>query len=284
MGALGFPVWLWRGDAHHGEPDIVLTFGDNRVVGVDLVPLAAHDNLLHRAALADDAAERAVSRSRAGVSERWLCLVDVEDNAEAADVRTAFGGLLSEIGQKASVFRRICLVEPLHVTIVEAEGGAHTIDLSTDYDIDFAAWADEQARLAREKGVNALDLPHVAEELEDLGNSQRSARRSQLKRLLAHLLKLEHQHGYDGRRSWRLSCFEARQQLQRIGERNPSLSLTGRSRQTVLEVIDEAYEEARQWAARETEMGLEAFPETCPYTIDQILDPDFLPGSERDED
>jgi hypothetical protein len=284
VGALGFPVWLWRGDADHGEPEIVLTFGDDRVVGIDLVPLAAHDDPVHRAALAHTAVQQAARRPRSGVSERWLCLADVEDSAEAADARTAFGGFLSNTSREAPIFRRICLVEPLHLTIVEAEGGAQTIDLSTDYDIDFAAWADEQARLAREKGVNALDLPHVAEELEDLGNSQRSARRSQLKRLLAHLLKLEHQHGYDGRRSWRLSCFEARQQLQRIGERNPSLSLTGRSRQAVLEVIDEAYEEARQWAARETEMGLEAFPESCPYTIDQILDPDFLPGTERDED
>jgi hypothetical protein len=216
------------------------------------------------------------------VAIRWLCLYDNSRYAlrgSSADVLAA-----ALVCRPAEGFDRVFLGGMTSLTIADAEGGVQTIELSTDYDIDFVAWAEEQARLARDEGVNALDLLHVAEELEDLGNSQRHARGSQLERLLAHLLKLEYQLGYDGRRSWRVSCFEARKQLQKIGERNPSLSLAGRSRQAVQEVIDKAYGDAREWAARETEMGLAAFPETCPYTIDQILDPDFLPGPERDED
>lgn len=282
-GTLGFPVWLWRGDAHHGEPEIVLTFGDDRVVGIDLVPLAAHDGLLHRAALANDAAERAARRPSAGVSERWLCLADVVDRAEAADVRTAFGGLLSEVGRKASVFRRICLVEPLHLTIVEAEGGSQTIDLSTDYDIDFAAWADEQARLAREKGVNALDLLNVAEELRDLGRNQVDKRDSHLTTLLMHLLKWQFQPRRRSR-SWRLTVLRCRRDLERVFGKSPSLNPLTSRRDDWEALLRQLYRDARDYAIAETGLPESAFPDTCPYTIDQILDPDFLPGTERDED
>lgn len=283
VGALGFPVWLWRGDAHHSEPDIVLTFGDNRVVGIDLVPLAEHGGLMHRAALTADAAEQAARRPRAGVSERWLCLADVEDNAEAADARTALGGLLFEISRKASVFRRICLVEPLHLTIVEAEGGAHTIDLSTDYDIDFAAWAEEQARLAREKGVNALDLLNVAEELRDLGRNQVDKRDSHLTTLLMHLLKWQFQPRRRSR-SWRLTVLRCRRDLERVFGKSTSLNPLTSRRDDWDALLRQLYRDARDYAIAETGLPASALPETCPYTIDQILDPDFLPGSERDED
>jgi hypothetical protein len=283
VGGLVYPVWLWRGDAPHAEPDIVLTFGDNRVVGVDLVRLAAHDDLLHRATLADDAAEQASRRPHSGVSERWLCLADVEDRAEAADFRAAAGGLLSEIGRKAPVFRRICLVEPLHLTIVEADGGVHTIDLSTDYDIDFAAWADEQARLAREKGVNALDLPHVAEELRDLGRNQVDKRDSHLTTLLMHLLKWQFQPRRRSR-SWRLTILRCRRDLERVFAKSPSLNPLTSRREDWDALLRELYRDARDYAIAETGLPASAFPETCPYTIDQILDPDFLPGPVRDED
>jgi hypothetical protein len=38
-----------------------------------------------------------------------------------------------------------------------------------------------------------------------------------------------------------------------------------------------AYQRARLDAADETGLDLEKFPEVCPWTIEQILDEDFLP-------
>lgn len=63
------------------------------------------------------------------------------------------------------------------------------------YEEDFHAWALEQARVLRalRPGAplpNDLDLEHVAEEVEDLGNEQRFQVESNLTQALIHLIKL----------------------------------------------------------------------------------------------
>src|SRR5580698_253375 len=65
---------------------------------------------------------------------------------------------------------------------------------SPDYDDDFYAWTQHQATVLREMPTadNRFDREHVAEEIEDLGNSVRSAMRSQVRRILEHFLKLQY--------------------------------------------------------------------------------------------
>ena len=62
------------------------------------------------------------------------------------------------------------------------------------YATDFYAWTRHQAQAIRrlkELRLNAeLDLDHVAEEIEDLGVSQRDACRSQVERILKTVPKL----------------------------------------------------------------------------------------------
>jgi hypothetical protein len=65
----------------------------------------------------------------------------------------------------------------------------------TLYDLDFPDWADRQAslleRLAHGERVNdAIDWPHVIEEVRDLGRSELHAVEGLLARALEHLLKL----------------------------------------------------------------------------------------------
>ena len=43
------------------------------------------------------------------------------------------------------------------------------------------------------------------------------------------------------------------------------------------DVLDDEYRTARADAAGETGLPEDAFPEICPFTIEQILDPGFLP-------
>jgi len=63
----------------------------------------------------------------------------------------------------------------------------------TTYDTDFFAWTQHQAAALRAKDFAALDLEHLAEEIESLGRSDRRAIASQLERLLLHLLKWAYQ-------------------------------------------------------------------------------------------
>jgi hypothetical protein len=64
------------------------------------------------------------------------------------------------------------------------------------YEEDFYVWAQRQAdalrRLAETRPNVEFDFPHLIEEVEDLGTSQRDAVRSQVRRIIEHCLKLEH--------------------------------------------------------------------------------------------
>ena len=61
------------------------------------------------------------------------------------------------------------------------------------YDEDFALWVEEQVAALRAGDVAALDLPNLIEELEGLTKRDARALGSQLKRVMAHLLKQRHQ-------------------------------------------------------------------------------------------
>lgn len=147
------------------------------------------------------------------------------------------------------------------------------IDLNrlAGYEEDFALWSAEQAALIRAGKFDRIDLENVAEEIESLGKSDKRAIRSRLGVLMLHLLKWERQPG-ERSRSWRSSIRDQRREILRLIDDSPSLRpFPGR-------VFEGEYPWAREKAAEETTIFLHLFPETCPYSIEQILDPDFLPG------
>ena len=63
----------------------------------------------------------------------------------------------------------------------------------THYNHDIIAWANEQARLIRNKEFDLLDLEHIAEEIEDVGKSEQRELASRMAALLCHLLKWNYQ-------------------------------------------------------------------------------------------
>lgn len=139
------------------------------------------------------------------------------------------------------------------------------------YEADFFRWTQEQGRLLRAGVARGLDWENLAEEVETLGRSERNEIESRLGVLLLHLLKWQFQ---PERRSsgWRGTIVEQRMRLAKRLRDNPSLQ------DHPLEVLDEEYVPARLKASGETGLPLDALPETCPYTVEQILDPEFLPG------
>ena len=59
------------------------------------------------------------------------------------------------------------------------------------YDTDFYAWVQDQAALLAARRFEELDLPHLVEELQLMGSSERGELANRLSVLLAHLLKLQ---------------------------------------------------------------------------------------------
>ncbi|MEO8597830.1 MAG: DUF29 domain-containing protein [Candidatus Solibacter sp.] len=133
----------------------------------------------------------------------------------------------------------------------------------TLYDTDFAEWSIRTAELVRAGRLEEVDLAHLAEEIEDLGKSERKAVRSQLRRMLLHLIKQQIQPERDGA-SWRASVVDARQEIVDDLADSPSL-------RPYLEThLQDIYRQALTLA--EIETGVPAkMPQQCPYTLDQLL-------------
>lgn len=138
------------------------------------------------------------------------------------------------------------------------------------YEHDIIRWADEQARLLRAGRFAELDIEHIAEEIEDVGKSEKRELASRMAVLLAHLLKWQHQPQRQGN-SWRRTIKEQRNATAMCIKRTPSLKG---------ELVDpdwwsQVWSDAVARASEET--GLADFPESCPWTSDQILDQAWLP-------
>jgi hypothetical protein len=138
------------------------------------------------------------------------------------------------------------------------------------YESDFALWCQQQADLLRRRAIDNIDFDNIAEEVESLGRSERREIASRLEVLLLHLLKWRFQ---PDRRSlsWRASIRDARDELERVLDDNPSL------RALPAERLPKVYVRARAKALEET--GLYHLPEACPWGADEILSPDFLPAA-----
>ncbi len=92
----------------------------------------------------------------------------------------------------------------------------------TLYDTDFYQWTQQQAALLRQGQLVALDIDHLAEEIEDMGKSNRLALESYLSNVIMHLLKWQYQ---PERRStrWKLSIRNGRRQIEKRLKNSPSL-------------------------------------------------------------
>lgn len=153
------------------------------------------------------------------------------------------------------------------------------------YETDFVAWTAEQAELLRTGRLDELDTVNLLDEILDMGGSQRSALRSYIQLLLTHLLKWKLQpervatHPTDqspfvrSRSSWQSTIIKSRKAIHTITQNSPSL------RPTIPVVIADEYETARELAAVETGLPLSRVPETCPFTVEQVLDKGWLPLS-----
>jgi hypothetical protein len=138
------------------------------------------------------------------------------------------------------------------------------------YERDFNLWVEEQVALLETGALERLDVANLTEEIADMARSQRRAIRSNLVVLLTHLLKWQHRASHRST-SWAGSIVEHRQCIQEEIEDSPSLARYPEA------VFERCYRAARQRAAAETGLPVSRFPQASPYSVEQTLDPSFLP-------
>ena len=147
------------------------------------------------------------------------------------------------------------------------------------YEHDFYAWTQATAALVQAGKWHEIAPGCLTEELNDLGVSQYNAVSSDLYQVLIHLLKWQYQPTrHVDSHSWRDSIVEHRDRIDRLCSRSPSL------RRHLPAMLTEEYPRARRRASTQTRLPLTTFPETCPWTAEQVLDEDFWPEEDAFQD
>ena len=141
------------------------------------------------------------------------------------------------------------------------------------YDEDVVAWAEQQVALLRERRWDLLDVEHIAEEIEDMNISHRHELAHRMTKLLGHLLKWRYQPARRGA-SWECTIRTRRDRIAKLLCRMPSLRPSLSSDEWLAEV----WEDALAIAVHEAHLELADLPVAMPWSIAQILSPDYLPG------
>jgi hypothetical protein len=141
---------------------------------------------------------------------------------------------------------------------------------AVSYEEDFVAWLEDQARRARHGKAGELDFENIAQELEGMARGDRREIRNRLIVLLIHLLK------YSAQQKKRSSDGLATEQRSRVATVIESLKSFPGS------ILEHCYVEARSRTALETGLPETDLPERCPFGVDQVLDPRWLPPRTRE--
>jgi uncharacterized protein DUF29 len=141
------------------------------------------------------------------------------------------------------------------------------------YDEDFFEWTRRSADLLRAGRFERADIEHIAEEIEDMGKRDLKELNSRVQVLVGHLLKWQLQPAKRSR-SWSSTIVTQRIEIEADLKQSPSLKRKVRSG------LPDNYEKAVRRATAETGLASDLFPAECPFTVEQILDPEFLPRAQ----
>ncbi|WP_067583624.1 DUF29 domain-containing protein [Endozoicomonas ascidiicola] len=154
--------------------------------------------------------------------------------------------------------------------------------MSNLHQTDFYQWTREQVELLRRNQFRRLDLQNLIEAVDDLGRGQLEQLECHLTRILVLLLKWQIRAFREDLRTmhrWYQSWFmvieyglkKERAAISQLLMKNPSLF------KLLEESVLECYPIACQDASKELEIPVEEFPDTNPWSLEQLISDDF-PG------
>ena len=132
------------------------------------------------------------------------------------------------------------------------------------YAEDNYTWALQQAALLRARDFAALDADQLVEEIMDVAHDLVGNLRSDLARVIQHMLKWDHQPERRSR-SWALSIREHRARVAQHLSEGPGL------RGILEKTLEQAYQSGRNAALIETNLPEKTLPTQCPYAWDEII-------------
>ncbi|MBD2544432.1 DUF29 domain-containing protein [Planktothricoides raciborskii] len=139
------------------------------------------------------------------------------------------------------------------------------------YEIDDSQWLEEIVKLLKNQQFKEIDWENLIEELEDLGKEKKNAVVSLLEQVIRHLLLLEYwpsEREYN-QLHWQEEIYNFRIQLKR--------RLTTNLRNYLESELNSIYQDALGFVQIKTQKTVN-FPPDSPYSLDQLLDIDWLPN------
>ncbi len=146
-----------------------------------------------------------------------------------------------------------------------------TSNLRELYEIDDYLWLEKTIKLLKNRQFSELDLDNLIEELEALGRSEKRTVKSFLEQIIRHLLCLQYwEQEYDyTHHHWEAELYSFRRQL--------NDEITANLRNYLSSELDTIYESALGYINRKSKNKLTQIPKNCPYTLEQLLDENWLP-------
>lgn len=148
------------------------------------------------------------------------------------------------------------------------------------YEQDYPEWLDITLKQLQNRDLENIDWEHLIEEITALGNEQRHKVESYLRQLIKHLLLYQY---WETEKSY---C--AKGWIEEIDNFRSELDLFRSELDLLLEskvlynhcvkILDKIYIKARNNAIRKSELSPKIFPETCPYSLIEILNSEWLPS------
>ena len=144
------------------------------------------------------------------------------------------------------------------------------MNLASLYDVEYDQWLARTISLLKENRFNELDKDHLIEELEDLSRREKKTVERFLEQIIRHLLLWQYwtaEHDYNANH-WQAEIMSFRTQINE--------DLTQNLRNHLQENQVKIYEKALNYVKQKTGYEVD-FPENCPYTLDQLLEMNWLP-------
>jgi hypothetical protein len=141
------------------------------------------------------------------------------------------------------------------------------------YEQDFYLWIQTTVKLLQEGKLEQLDIDNLIEELDSMGRKEKKELKTRLIVLIEHLLKLlfwTEEKDYNAR-GWRNTVVEQRRQIIYSLADSPSL------KSILNDIYLDCYPDARNDTIRKYQLSPELFPQEPPFSLEQVLNPDFIP-------
>ena len=144
------------------------------------------------------------------------------------------------------------------------------MNLASLYDIEYDQWLVQTISLLKENRFNELDKDHLINELEYFSRRDKKTVERFLEQIIRHLLLWQYwtaEHDYNANH-WQAEIMSFRTQINE--------DLTQNLRNHLQENQVKIYEKALNYVKQKTGYEVD-FPENCPYTLDQLLEMNWLP-------